>query len=95
MTKASAIKSMMDKHCLDKAIYIGDTLKDKTAAQDAGVPFIQARYGYGEKLDTKYYINGLNELRDVVNNVLYEGSLKLQNFKKNTISCKKSMELKS
>ena len=44
MTKSSAIKTMMDKHGLDKAIYIGDTLKDKTAAQDAGVPFMCDRH---------------------------------------------------
>lgn len=81
MAKSRAIKTMMDKHGLDKAIYIGDTLKDKTAAQDAGVPFIQARYGYGEKLDTKYYINSLNELMDIVYNVLYEDVSKLHDLK--------------
>lgn len=63
ITKASAIKSVIDKFNLSKAVYVGDTVKDMEAADEAGVTFIQARYGYGSVLNVKYHINSVAELK--------------------------------
>lgn len=63
ITKASAIKLVIDKFNLSKAVYVGDTIKDMEAAKEAGVTFIQARYGYGSALNVKYHINSVAELK--------------------------------
>ena len=42
ISKADAIRKVMNDNNIDKAIYIGDTIKDKEAANEAGIPFIQA-----------------------------------------------------
>lgn len=63
ITKASAIRDVMAKYELVKAVYVGDTIKDMEAADEAGISFIQARYGYGKKLDVKHYIYSVEELK--------------------------------
>lgn len=63
ITKASAIKLVIDKYDLGKAVYVGDTIKDMEAAAEAGISFIQARYGYGSALNVEHYINSVAELK--------------------------------
>lgn len=43
-------------------VYIGDMIVDFKTARNAGVDFINANYGYGEKKKYKYKINNLKEL---------------------------------
>lgn len=45
--KGENIKLLMERNSLKEAVYIGDTLGDKKAAEDAGIPFIYASYGFG------------------------------------------------
>lgn len=70
LSKADAIKMMIEKYNIDKYVYVGDTIKDMEASKEAGVPFIQAKYGFGEDLKTKYYINSIEELPNVVEKIL-------------------------
>ncbi|MGB4657814.1 MAG: HAD family hydrolase [Mobilitalea sp.] len=46
--KAENIKMVMERNQLKSPIYVGDTKGDAKAAKEAGVPFIYARYGFGE-----------------------------------------------
>jgi len=66
ITKADAIKLIISKYNLSKSVYVGDTIKDMVAATQAGISFVQAKYGYGKDLKTNFYINDLNELEKVL-----------------------------
>ena len=70
LSKADAIKLIIKKYNLDKYVYVGDTLKDMEASNEAKVPFIQAKYGFGKDLKTEYYINSIEELPNVVEKIL-------------------------
>lgn len=50
ISKSEMIKAMIKKHGPKKPVYIGDTVGDERAAQEALVPFIHASYGYGKPL---------------------------------------------
>ncbi|MBR3242760.1 MAG: HAD family hydrolase [Parasporobacterium sp.] len=47
-SKAENIRLVMERNQFEKAVYIGDTIKDQEAAQIAGIPFIHTAYGFGE-----------------------------------------------
>ena len=69
VSKAEAIKMIIDRNNINQAIYVGDTDKDKAAAEGAGIEFIQALYGFGNDLDAKYSIGKFELLPDVLNSV--------------------------
>jgi len=46
--KAENIKSVIARNSLQNPVYLGDTAADFRAATKAGVPFIFARYGFGD-----------------------------------------------
>ena len=46
--KAENIRTIMARHNISDAVYIGDTEKDHQACLQAGVPFVYASYGYGD-----------------------------------------------
>ena len=69
ITKAEAIKKVMLENKLKEAVYVGDTRYDLEASKLAKIPFIQARYGFGENLNTKYYINTLEELPEIMKKI--------------------------
>lgn len=71
VSKGDAIKKVVETNNLERAVYVGDTKKDLEAASLAGIPFIQARYGFGEELQTEYYINDIVELPNVVENIKF------------------------
>jgi len=50
LAKADNISLLMERNNLRRTVYIGDTLSDQEAANQAGIPFIQARYGFGNLL---------------------------------------------
>lgn len=70
LSKADAIKKVIKKYDLGKSIYVGDTIKDMEASKEAGIPFVQAKYGFGEDLQTKYYIDSIEELPNVIEKIL-------------------------
>jgi phosphoglycolate phosphatase len=46
--KAENIRLVIERNNLNIPIYVGDTAGDANAAKEAGLPFIYARYGFGE-----------------------------------------------
>ena len=61
-SKAENIKLLVERNGLDEAVYVGDTRQDETSAEEAGVKFIYASYGFGKALDPDETIGGLEEL---------------------------------
>lgn len=48
MAKGANIRRIVQKHHLASPVYVGDTMGDYNACQEAGVPFIFASYGFGK-----------------------------------------------
>lgn len=46
--KGDNIRLVVQRNGLERPVYIGDTSMDQEAAQQAGVPFIHAAYGFGQ-----------------------------------------------
>lgn len=61
-SKAENIRLVMDRNDVFKAVYIGDTRKDMEASQEAGIPFIFARYGFGVIPEAEICIDSFSEL---------------------------------
>jgi phosphoglycolate phosphatase len=62
LPKWGNIRYIIEKEKLSKALYIGDTLKDKIETDKAGIPFIHATYGFGSAIDCAYKISRLGDL---------------------------------
>lgn len=52
MKKAQNIHLICERNGLKAPVYVGDTVWDAEACEEAGVPFIYAAYGLGELTDT-------------------------------------------
>lgn len=61
--KADNIRMVVERNGLTSPMYVGDTLGDAKASKEAGVPFIFARYGFGEVED---YVTAIDSLSDLV-----------------------------
>ncbi len=46
--KGQTIRTLMTRHSLSSAAYIGDTQGDAEASAMAGIPFVWCRYGFGQ-----------------------------------------------
>ena len=68
-SKGENIKLIIKRNDIKKAIYVGDTISDMKAADYAGIPFIQARYGFGNNIETRYYINSIVELPEEIKKI--------------------------
>ena len=66
MLKSEAIKKIIIDNKISDAIYVGDTDKDKEAAEKNGITFIQCLYGFGKDLHCEYKINDISELYNCV-----------------------------
>ncbi len=53
--KGQTIRTLMERHRIASAVYVGDTQGDCLAAREAGIPFVWASYGFGspESWDVK------------------------------------------
>lgn len=60
--KAANIRLIIERNQLKNPVYIGDTLGDATAAKEANVPFIFAKYGFGQ---VEEYVDQLNSFSDL------------------------------
>ncbi len=65
-SKAENIKLLVKRNALDDAVYIGDTRQDETSAEEAGVRFIYASYGFGEALKPDGTVSEPKELPAVL-----------------------------
>ena len=48
LCKADNIRLIMKRNGLTSPVFVGDTISDGSAARTAGIPFIYAKYGFGE-----------------------------------------------
>lgn len=62
LLKADNIRIVMERNHIKDAIYVGDTNGDAIASHEAGLPFIYARYGFGEAFEYEYVIDSFEEL---------------------------------
>lgn len=62
ITKSDAIRLAIERDNINAAIYVGDTHKDKQAAEEAGLLFIHAKYGFEPELENKYHIEKITDL---------------------------------
>ena len=66
LTKTENILLVAERNSLDTALYLGDTLWDKQAAEAAGLPFLHAAYGFGEVPEGTPAIRDIRELPEAV-----------------------------
>ena len=62
LSKSNAIRKLMHRNGIDKAIYVGDTLRDYQASEGANIPFIHAKYGFNPNLNFNYSIKDIKDL---------------------------------
>ncbi|MDE6252409.1 MAG: HAD family hydrolase [Lachnospiraceae bacterium] len=65
VSKGENNKLIISRNNLEKAIYVGDTKGDALSAQTAGIPFVFARYGFGDVDKYDYVIDSFSELKNI------------------------------
>ena len=63
--KGENIKDIIQRNNLQAAVYVGDTKGDYEASQQAGVPFVYARYGFGEVAADVPHIDQFADLQKI------------------------------
>jgi phosphoglycolate phosphatase len=61
-SKGENIKLVIERNKLDDVVYVGDTLGDYEASVFAGVPFIFAKYGFGNVPACDFAISSIRQL---------------------------------
>lgn len=61
-SKAENIRLVMERNHLQNPVYVGDTNGDANAAKKAEIPFVYARYGFGEVKEYDMVIDSFDEL---------------------------------
>lgn len=64
--KADNIRIIMERNNLNNPIYVGDTKGDKKAANEAGILFIYAAYGFGSLSNNDIEVQSFNELEKLL-----------------------------
>ena len=64
--KGETIKILMERHGIEKAVYIGDTQGDLEASRYAGVPFVFCKFGFGEPEQWDAAVDSFPELMEVL-----------------------------
>lgn len=68
-SKGENIRLIIERNNLKRAVYVGDTIMDKEASQQAQIPFIFAEYGFGNVIDPLYSIQQFSDITAVVNKI--------------------------
>lgn len=68
--KGENIKIIIERNKLDKAVYVGDTNGDLEGAEYAGIPFIYAKYGFGNVENQKYILTKFTDIKTVISRIL-------------------------
>ena len=63
--KGENIRLIMQRNFIDKACYVGDTQGDCNATRYAEIPFVYAKYGFGNVTAPDYTINTFSEIMDI------------------------------
>lgn len=61
-SKGENIRLLMDRNHLEEAVYVGDTQGDYESTRYAGIPFVFAKYGFGDPEGFEYSIASFDEL---------------------------------
>ena len=69
LTKGETIKKLVSKYNEKTNYYVGDIKQDMISSEDAGVTIIHAKYGFDKELETKYYINDIRKLPELMKNI--------------------------
>lgn len=64
-SKGDNISLVIERNGISNAIYVGDTILDKEAADKANVPFVLADYGFGEVNNPDYIIKKPADLLEI------------------------------
>ncbi len=64
--KGVTIRTLMRRHDIRSAVYIGDTLGDCDAARKAGIPFVWASYGFGSDVPCDAILPDIRDLPAVL-----------------------------
>lgn len=72
MPKWDNIRLLMERNGLTKAVYVGDTAGDESAARKAGIPFIHAAYGFGTAHGPDAVIHAFSQLPACVGTLMAE-----------------------
>lgn len=62
LSKGENIRLVMERNDFKNALYVGDTIGDKKAAEFAGIPFAFAAYGFGEVTEYDYKLDSIEDL---------------------------------
>ena len=65
--KAENLRLITKRNGFLHPVYVGDTLMDEVACDEAGVPFIYASYGFGEAKHPIFTINSFKNLLNILN----------------------------
>jgi phosphoglycolate phosphatase len=67
LTKAENIKIIIEENRLNFSIYVGDTEWDYEASKSNKIPFVYAKYGFGNIKNIEYEIKNIRELMELIN----------------------------
>ncbi|MDQ0481828.1 phosphoglycolate phosphatase-like HAD superfamily hydrolase [Alkalihalobacillus hemicentroti] len=62
LSKGKNINLIIERNNLSTPIYVGDTEGDLNAARYAGIPFVYAKYGFGQVSEYDEVIEKFDEL---------------------------------
>jgi phosphoglycolate phosphatase len=62
LTKPANLKMLIERNRLRHPVFVGDTPGDQTAAQECGVPFLHADYGFGRCPDAAHRFSSFDAL---------------------------------
>lgn len=62
LSKAGNIRLVMERNGAEKGVYVGDIQRDSDSAHEAGIPCINAAYGFGNITDAEADIESFDEL---------------------------------
>ncbi|MDS0527992.1 HAD family hydrolase [Clostridium sp. SHJSY1] len=66
LSKGENIKAVMERNNFKNSIYLGDTKGDFEGAKLAGIPFVYARYGFGDVEGYDYVIDKFEDILKIV-----------------------------
>lgn len=70
LPKGENNKLIMKRNGVTKAVYVGDTAGDEESARVAGIPFIFAKYGFGEAKAPDYTLEAISDLPKLMETVV-------------------------
>lgn len=70
LDKGDNISLLLKRRRIERAVYVGDTAKDKAAAEAAGLPFLYASWGFGDLVGIQFTARSFSELPKAVSSAM-------------------------